>query len=101
MYVAQGSRSVGCEMHANAPSSITIALGGWVRQLTLDDMPREVVDHLKLCFLDSVGCGLFGAAQPWGRITSEVAIAMSGNGACSLFARAETVSPADAALANG
>lgn len=88
-------------MRTSAPVSITLAVGEWASQLGLHDVPREVLDHLKLCLLDSLGCGLFGALQPWGRITSDVAIAMSGKGACSLFARAETVSPVDAALANG
>jgi aconitate decarboxylase len=88
-------------MDANAPVSVTPALGEWVSRLALDDVPREVADHLKRCLLDSLGCGLFGAAQPWGRITGDVAVAMSGGGPCSLFARPETVGPADAALANG
>src|SRR4029079_15521265 len=61
----------------------------------------EVVQHLKTCMLDSLGCGLFGAAQPWGAFAANVAVAMSGGGTSSLFARPEKVSAADAALANG
>ena len=55
----------------------------------------------RLCLLDSIGCGLFGAAQPWGAIAGDVAVGFSGGGTSSLFARADKVSPADAALANG
>src|SRR5262249_4015318 len=84
-----------------APCSVTPALGQWVSRLALDDVPREVADHLKRCLLDSLGCGLFGAAQPWGRITGDVAVAMSGGGGCSLFARPGTGGPADAAVRNG
>src|SRR4029077_15624771 len=50
---------------------------------------------------DSLGCGLFGAAQPWGAIAGDVAVATSSGGTSSLFARAEKVSAGDAALANG
>ncbi len=54
-----------------------------------------------MCLLDSIGCGLFGALQPWGRTVADVAINLSGGGRASLIARKEKVSPADAALANG
>ena len=88
-------------MDANVPAAVTPALGKWVSGLGLDDVPQEVVEHLKTCLLDSLGCGLFGAAQPCGVIAGNVAVAMSRGGPSSLFARAETVSPADAAMANG
>jgi aconitate decarboxylase len=88
-------------MDADVPTAVTPALGKWVSGLALGDVPQDVVEHLKTCLLDSLGCGLFGAAQPWGVIAGNVAVAMSGEGPCSLFARAETVSPTDAAMANG
>jgi aconitate decarboxylase len=88
-------------MDANATTAVTPALGEWVSGLTLNDLPPDVVEHLRTCLLDSLGCGLFGAAQPWGVIAGDVAVAMSGGGASSLFARVHKVSPADAALANG
>ncbi len=81
--------------------AVTPRLGQWVSELTLGLVPGEIVTHLKTCLLDALGCGLFGAAQPWGVISSDVAMSFSGGGASSLFARAEKVSPPDAALANG
>jgi aconitate decarboxylase len=86
-----------------APTSteVTPQLGRWVSELALAAVPPEVLAHLKLCVLDSVGCGLFGAAQRWGRIAADVAVGLSGGGPSSLFARAQTASPSDAALANG
>src|SRR5215472_5334181 len=84
-----------------APVAVTARLGQWVSGLTLAAVPAGVVAHLKLCVLDSIGCGLYGAAQPWGRIVSDLAAGFSGGGPASLFARPEKVSPPDAALANG
>ena len=84
-----------------ASASVTPRLGQWVSELTLSAVPADVVGHLKLCVLNSIGCGLYGAAQPWGRIASDVVARLSGGGPSSLFARAEKVSPPDAALANG
>jgi aconitate decarboxylase len=84
-----------------APASVTPRLGQWVSELTLASVPADVVAHLKLCVLDSIGCGLYGAAQRWGKIAGDVAVGFSGGGVSSLFGRAEKVSPPDAALANG
>src|ERR1700719_1089587 len=85
----------------SAAVAVTPRLGQWVSELTLSAVPADVVNHLKLCVLDSIGCGLYGAAQPWGKIASDVAVSFSGGGPSSLFGRAEKVSPPDAALANG
>jgi aconitate decarboxylase len=82
-------------------TAVTPALAKWASELTLAAVPAEVVSHLKTCLLDTIGCGLFGAFQPWGRIASDVAVGFSGGGRSSLFARREKVSPSDAALANG
>lgn len=80
---------------------IMVRLGQWVADLALPSVPVEVLAHLKLCLLDSIGCGVYGALQPWGRIAADVAVSFSSGGSSSLFARTEKVSPADAALANG
>jgi aconitate decarboxylase len=88
-------------MGANATTLVTPKLGAWASGLTHADVPPDVAEHIKTCLLDALGCGLFGAVQPWGRIAGNVANAMSGGGACSLLARADKVGPGDAALVNG
>src|SRR3954470_18312085 len=82
-------------------TAVVPKLGEWVSELELADIPLDVTDHLKVCLLDSLGCGLFGAARPWGVFAGNVAVAMSRGGVSSLFIQTERVSPADAALANG
>jgi aconitate decarboxylase len=86
---------------SDKPQTVAQTLGEWSSGLTLASVPADVVAHLKLCILDSLGCGFFGAAQRWGQIAADVAVSFSSGGAATLFARAEKVSPADAALANG
>src|SRR5438445_2899567 len=88
-------------MDANATTVVTPVLGEWVSGLALGDVPLDVMEHLKTCLLDSLGCGIFGAAQPWGVIAGNVAVTMSRGGTSSLFAHADKVSAGDAALANG
>jgi aconitate decarboxylase len=81
--------------------AVTPRLGEWVSRLDLSAIPADVVAHLKLCVLDAIGCGLYGAVQPWGRIAGDVVTGFSSGGTSSLFARGDKVSPPDAALANG
>jgi 2-methylcitrate dehydratase PrpD len=80
---------------------VTASLGRWVAQLDLSRIPAEVIALIKGCILDSLGCGIYGASQPWGRIAADAVIGFSGGGRASLFGRAEKVSVPDAALANG
>jgi 2-methylcitrate dehydratase PrpD len=84
-----------------ASNHVTPLLGEWVAGLTLAAVPDDVLTQLKRCVLDSIGCGLYGSVQPWGRIIADTAAALSGGGPSSLFGRVEKVSTADAALANG
>ena len=79
----------------------TAQFGAWVAALEFEAIPREVVDYAKLCLLDGLGCGLFGATQKWGVIAAELAIELSGGGASTLLGRRSSASPTDAALANG
>ncbi|MGV3652464.1 MAG: MmgE/PrpD family protein [Devosia sp.] len=85
-----------------APSgpAITAELGTWIAGLKAGDVPAATRDHLKLCLLDTLGCGLFGALQPWGRISAAMA-SESAQGNCRLWGSSETSGAVAAALANG
>ncbi|MEO7726492.1 MAG: MmgE/PrpD family protein, partial [Burkholderiales bacterium] len=71
----------------------TAQFGAWVAALKFESIPPEVVDYAKLCLLDGLGCGLFGAMQKWGVIAAELAVELSGGGPATLFGRAQTASP--------
>jgi 2-methylcitrate dehydratase PrpD len=79
---------------------VTVSLARWAAALQFEDIPEDVVSHMKTCVLDGVGCAIFGAGQPWGRIAAEIVTGWSGGGKASLFLHKEKVSPPDA-LANG
>jgi 2-methylcitrate dehydratase PrpD len=79
----------------------TEALGAWIAGTRLEDLPADVVAHAKLCILDSLGCGLYGAKQPWGEISAEVGRALAGSGHATLWGRDTPTGPAEAAMANG
>ncbi len=53
------------------------------------------------CLIDALGCGLFGAKQPWGLIMREEALNDQSQGHCTLLGHSQTVSASLAALCNG
>lgn len=79
----------------------TALLGAWTAALRYDAIPPAVIEHAKLCLLDGIGCGLYGARQPWGVICGDFAHRQSPGGTATLWALGKRSGPADAALANG
>jgi aconitate decarboxylase len=45
----------------------TVRLAEFVAGLAFDHIPPWVVEHAKLCVLDTLGCGLFGSELPWSK----------------------------------
>jgi aconitate decarboxylase len=79
----------------------TLALARYVEGLQYDDIPPEVMHHIKLCLLDGLGCGLFGATLPWSRILADFVGSRGGLHEARVWGSSHRV-PADAAvLANG
>jgi 2-methylcitrate dehydratase PrpD len=85
-------------MNANSP---TREVARFVANLTYSQIPKAVVDHVKLCLLDTTGCGLFGSTLPWGRILADFAKDLGGEKESTLLGRKYKVSAPNAALANG
>jgi aconitate decarboxylase len=76
-------------------------LGRFVADLDYNQLPPAVVEHAKLCVLDTVGCGLYGATLPWTQLVVEMTREI-GNGAdAGIWGTEERRGAADAALVNG
>ncbi|GEL77099.1 MmgE/PrpD family protein [Tenuibacillus multivorans] len=71
--------------------------------LQYDDLPKEVIEHLKLCLLDSLGCGIYGSTLPWSKKVIEAVGELSGEPSegSSVFRQTEKYTPDHAALING
>ena len=85
-------------MSANSP---TQRLADFAANLRFQDIPGPVVDHMKLCLLDTLGCGIFGSILPWGDILAEFAGYLGGREESTLLGKRYRVSAPHAALANG
>lgn len=82
-------------------ATASIRLVEYLTALEEADLSSHLLQHATMAVLDNVGCGLYGARQPWGRIVREFVLAERGQGRATLYGAAQTVSPARAALANG
>jgi len=80
---------------------VTVALGRWVASLDLSDVPSHVLDHAKLCILDTIGCGILGSREPCGEIAKQAMHDLCPTGPSSVWGAGEKTGPAEAALVNG
>jgi 2-methylcitrate dehydratase PrpD len=72
------------------------------RELDLRGVPDDVLVAAKTLLLDAIGCGVFGAGQPWSRIVLDEVLEEKGRGPCSaLGSDGAAVPAAAAALCNG
>jgi 2-methylcitrate dehydratase PrpD len=85
----------------SAPAGPTAELAAFASGLEAAKLPPAVVEHAKLCILDALGCGAFGATLAWGRILDEFAVAMGGRPEATIWGSGVRVPAANAALVNG
>ncbi|OBH16371.1 MmgE/PrpD family protein [Mycobacterium sp. E3247] len=91
-------------MHAPAasdPDGPTGRLATWVAGLTLDDVPREILDRAKHLLLDGIGCALVGAQLPWSRVATDAVLALEGRGDAVVIGTGRTTGAPAAAVLNG
>lgn len=81
--------------------TITAALADFIARLAYEDIPSETAGHVKLCFLDTVGCMLYGCATRPGKILHRAASRMTVTGGARVVGAPWTVNPPLACLVNG
>ena len=76
-------------------------LAAFASRLKFEDIPRETVEHMKDCVLDSIGCCLHGVTLPWTRKVQEMVLAEGALPAASIFGGGGRTSVSQAVLVNG
>ena len=79
----------------------TQALARFVAQTQFTDLPRRLVDNLKIAVLDTFGAGFVGALQPWAQRIVAVVRALGGPPDASVIHHGWRADVSRAALANG
>jgi aconitate decarboxylase len=82
-------------------SSPTRTLAEYIAGLSYKDIPQEVVSHIKLSFIDSLGCALFGSTLPWGKIITLFTKELGKGKGALIWADGAEVPSTSAPLANG
>ena len=78
----------------------TRALSAFVSNLRYGEIPSQVIEHLKLHILDTIGVGLFGSTQPWSKIVVEFVRKTDKTSQAQIWAQSFRCSAPNAALAN-
>jgi 2-methylcitrate dehydratase PrpD len=60
-------------------NSATQKLAEFAVGLTYDDLPKPVVERLKSCILDTLGCCIFGVTLPWTKMLIDLVDQEGGN----------------------
>lgn len=79
----------------------TRALAEYVSALSYRDIPEEVLSHVKLCLIDTLGCALFGSTLPWGKIITEFTKELGKGKGGLIWGNGAEVPSTSAPLANG
>ena len=82
-------------------STASSAIADFVQATDSTRIPAEVIEHGKLCLLDTIGCGLFGSTLPQSSIVADMLVAAGSRGDTAVWGRAERLTAPDAALVNG
>ena len=69
--------------------------------LSIDNVPATTLSNARWCFLDSLGCGLFGSDKAWTRILAAEIDSDRAQGPCTVFGFAQRAAAPAAALCNG
>lgn len=85
----------------HSTTAITRRLAEWVATLDYEAIPRQVVHHVNLGLLDTLGCGLFGSTLPWGQTVIRFVKTLGDGAEATIWGDGAQVPAANAALANG
>lgn len=75
-------------------------LAAFIADLKFDDIPKDVVEGLKLNILDGIGCCLVGATLPWTRMCADMVMADGGAPMASVIGMGRTAPLSGAVLIN-
>ncbi len=83
-----------------SPPSASRVLAGFLAGLT-GNVDDRLLDAASSALIDTIGCTVFGATQPWSKAAIAHALATGGDGASTVIGAGRGTTPAMAAFANG
>ncbi len=87
--------------HPTDPQGPTGRLSAWLTELSLDQIPSDVIERAKAVTLDGIACALVGAQLPWSRTAVDIVRRIEPGGDTALIGWGECTTMTGAALLNG
>jgi aconitate decarboxylase len=87
--------------HSAANATHTRAIAEFVSGLTYDAIPSAVRERIKLLILDAIGCGIYGAGQPWCAILQSTLGDLDATRSTTVWGTGLRLSSPHATLVNG
>ena len=81
--------------------NITMKLAEFVSSLEYDHISDKAIQNIKNCFLDSLGCAIYGSTTQWGGIVNDFVISQQGVQEASLWTTEFCGPAANVVLGNG
>jgi 2-methylcitrate dehydratase PrpD len=81
-------------------NNATETLSEFSANLTFEDIPKKVLEHIKLLFLDGVGCCIHGNTLPWTKTLMEVVLNNTDIQECTIIGTGIKTSLLNATLIN-
>ncbi len=81
-------------------SNATEILSEFSANLTFEDIPKKVLEHIKLLFLDGLGCCIHGNTLPWTKTLMEVVLNNTDIQECTIIGTNTKTSLLNATLIN-
>src|SRR3954468_7043983 len=75
-------------------------LAAFAAGLKFEDIPKEAIERIKYCALDSIGCCLFGVTLPWTRHVQAMVQDEGAKAAASIYGGGGKTTVANAVLVN-
>lgn len=88
-------------VNVTVPTGTTRVISEFAVNLRYEDLPEEVISDAKRCIIDSLGCGLFGAAKPWTQSVSRVVASLGQAQKASAWGSSLRADPLGVAFING
>ncbi|NBY65204.1 MAG: MmgE/PrpD family protein [Betaproteobacteria bacterium] len=79
----------------------TKKLADFSANLQYEHIPHAVVERMKMCVLDSIGCCLHGVTLPWTRVVEQMVMLEAASPVATILGTSNKTSVANAALVNG
>jgi 2-methylcitrate dehydratase PrpD len=87
--------------HGSGDNPHTRKLAEFISGLRYEDIPRQVIERIKLLMLDSLGCALYGADLEWCRILRGSLLDLDQTRTTTVWGTKHKLSAPHAALLNG